>query len=85
MVYLAMGFKGKSHRGIGGKAFQRRSHQLSQRQEQLLGRNMIKIALQGKIQIITFTANRNRWLHDALPFVPWYGSNDMVHGFSPHP
>jgi hypothetical protein len=80
-----MGFKGKSHRGIGVKAFQRRPNQFSQRLEQLLGRNMIKIALQGKIQIITFAANRDRWLHDAPLFVPWYGSNDMSHCFSPNP
>jgi hypothetical protein len=32
-----MGFEGKSYRGIGVKAFQRRSNQFSQRPEQLLG------------------------------------------------
>jgi hypothetical protein len=71
-----MGFKGKSHRGIGVKAFQRRPNQFSQRLEQLLGWNMIKIALQGEIQIITFPANRDGWFHDALLFGPWYSSND---------
>jgi hypothetical protein len=37
---------------------------------------MIKIALQGEIQIVTFAANRDGWFHDALLFGPGYGSND---------
>ena len=45
--------------------------------------NVIEIALQGEIQIITFPANRDRWSHDALLFVPWCGINDKVHAFHP--
>jgi hypothetical protein len=37
MVYLTMGFKGKSYRRIGVKAFQRGSNQFSQGLKQLLG------------------------------------------------
>jgi hypothetical protein len=37
MVYLTMGFKGKSYREIGVKAFQRCPNQFSQGLEQLLG------------------------------------------------
>jgi hypothetical protein len=80
-----MGSEGKGHRGVGGKTFQRRLHQFVQRLEQLLGGNVRKISLQGEIQIITFSANRDRWSHDALLFVPRHGSNDIVHRFSPNP